>query len=155
MTENVSKIFFEYAVRACRQENEWDSLDARHLHENIFTKSHMIENRKVCNECKCIYNELKIIWRLHLLRFGYLVQFCEALFVGWMSPQRKHCSRIRPRTIFPISPKMFWNFFEAKTCVSVDLGAFKGSCCELEWPWTSAECQPGEPFCHFCEHGIN
>ena len=41
--ENVSKIFFEYAVRACRQENEWDSLDARHLQENIFTKSHMIE----------------------------------------------------------------------------------------------------------------
>ena len=34
---------------------------------------------------KCNYNELKIIWRLHLLRFGYLVQFCEALFVGWMS----------------------------------------------------------------------
>ena len=46
---------------------------------------------------KCNYNELKIIWRLHLLRFGYLVQFCEALFVGWMSPQRKHCSRIRPK----------------------------------------------------------
>ena len=111
----------------------------------FYNKSH---DREVCNECKCNYNELKIIWRLHLLRFWYLAKFW-AVFVGWMSPQRKHCSRIRLRIIFPISPKMFWNFFDAKTWVSVDLGGFKGSCCELEWPWAPAECQPGEQFWHF------